>query len=190
MRDPVVHKRMPSDELLGRDRDASPSPTRTRLRARSNGDGSAAAATLLAFSLSFDVSNTAATCRFRRRATAASGGGRARYRTRTRAHTGFGQHQLDLGSSLVIACDLRRDRTHLLVTGQHQEGGRTTVTLHASEVEAGLGLRQLSCAMRAHCESSRTSALSKLCGASSQRWRRWQQTVDGLDPDSASCLGR
>ena len=42
------------------------------------------------------------------------------------------------------------DRAHLLVAGQHQEGRRAAVGLHAGEVEAGLGLGQLARAVRAH----------------------------------------
>ena len=68
----------------------------------------------------------------------------------TAANARLRQHQLDPLGRFLVAGDVGNDRAHLLIAGHHQERRRAAVGLHAGEVEAGLGLRQLARAMRTH----------------------------------------
>ena len=87
-----------------------------------------------------------------------------RQRPRTAAHAGLGQHQLDLARGLVVAGERGDDRAHLLVAGEHEEGRRPAIALHPGEVEAGLRLRELARAVRAHGAAACT--LGSISGAS------------------------
>ena len=69
---------------------------------------------------------------------------------RAGTHAGLRQHELHPIGRLHVAGDRRRDRAHLLVAGQQQEGRRPPVALDADRVEAGLGMGQLAMAVRRH----------------------------------------
>ena len=98
----------------------------------------------------------------------------------TAANAGFRQHQLDPLGRFLVAGDVGHDRAHLLVAGHHQKRRRAAIGLHAGEVEAGLGLRQLARAMRTH----RAAAVQ--IGIDQRR----QDRADIRAPDQARCAAR